>query len=128
MTDNFGNFSLLDNNESVLNSFNTGTFCSKDFNFIEMIKKDYNHKKKFFTHMKYESVDISFSKYLQSMFVRNERFIDNMSILEKFRKKLLSEEHLYKKHLELLVLKKYFEEEEYEKREKYDIHDMIIDL
>ena len=121
-------FSILDNNESGYNSINTFTICSKDLNFSEMIKKDFNQKKNILLNLKYESADIDFTKYLQSLFVRNERFIDTMSILEKFRKKLLSEEHLYKKHLDLLLLKRYFEEEEFEKREKYDIHDMIVDL
>ena len=113
-------------NLSIVNlSENTDKF---DLNISEIIKKDFNNnKKKYLLNINYENKKLSFSKYFKLLFVRNERFIDNINILEEFRKKLLSEERLYKEHLELFILRKYFEEE-YEQKDKYDIRDIMVDM
>ena len=114
-------------NSSIVNVSENITERIHDLDISEIIKKDFNNKKKHFLNISYENKKLNFKKYFQSLFVRNERFIDTINILEEFRKKLLSEERLYKEHLELFLLRKYFEEE-YEHKEKYDIRDIMIDI
>ena len=44
-----------------------------------------------------------------------------LNVIDNFRKKLLSEEHLYRNHIDLYFLEKYFN---LEKKEKIDINEI----
>jgi hypothetical protein len=68
---------------------------------------------------------INFFEFFKSLFICNNKSSNKISLIHKFRLKLLSEEHLYRNHINLYLIQKIFQiEESY----KFDIKELYYNL
>ena len=74
-------------------------------------------------NIKFIENKFSFFNYFLSL-CNNKKKINGVYILDVFRKKLLSEEHLYRAHINLYSLEKYFGME----KENFDILELYKNL
>ena len=120
--------SLDGNNNFPLNMMNK--LEDKDIlKFKLLLKKFFNHKKKKFLYEKMTADNIndlfSLGKYLASLLLFYKKPRNYYLILEKFRKKLLSEEHFFRTHNFLYLFEKCFDLQE---SKKIDIIELYKNL
>ena len=127
--------SRIENRLSLLNNINSEVQnSSNNLNAIEnniSLKTLINNKLKLEMaeakddcNFNYEK-KIRFSEFLKSLFVCNKKINDKIGLIHNFRIKILSEEHLYRNHINLYIIHKIFQiDEPY----KFDIKELYNNL
>ena len=68
---------------------------------------------------------IKYSEFIKFFFLCNKRKETNIDLINNFRKRLLSEEHLYKTHINLYLLEKIFQIDEQYKFDPYELYNNL---
>ena len=120
---------FFDKNENVNSNVDNNNNKDNDVFFFKLlIQKYFNYKKQSFIYEKISPNEIgkyfSFGKYFYS-FCCNKKQKNIFNILNRFRKKLLSEEHFFRTHNYFYLVEKYFDIQE---TQKIDIVELYKNL